>query len=91
MLTLFLALANPLTLTPPLPELVMFMSFVALTLPVEFRLIAPFVLLMLTEFPMLASLEPVALTLPLISIPEPELLIYTLELFTPLTFPLIFR
>ena len=60
MLTLFLALANPLTLTPPFPEFVMFMSLVALTLPVELRLIAPLVLLMLTVLPISSATSPYA-------------------------------
>ena len=64
MLTFFFALAKPLILTPPLPEFVILISSVELTLPVLFKSNAPFLLIRLTLlfvpeiFPLISNVVP---------------------------------
>ena len=64
MLTFFFAFARPLTLTPPLPEFVILISSVELTLPELFRSNAPFLLIRFTLlfvpeiFPLISNVFP---------------------------------
>ena len=83
MFTFFFAFAKPLTLTPPLPEFVILISSVELTLPELFKSNAPFLLI---KFTLLSVPE----TFPLISNVFPSFVIVNSEVLEE-TFPSTFK